>query len=114
MITTWLLFCADAHTNEVVSTALNGLQATDSFKEYLCADGKKRYLYGVPDYSFAARIWRSQKQLNVSVLIFRSQNNGKPDAWKFPEKRKLTLPAIILKSNQLKKKMATSKPRKQS
>ncbi len=108
MTTTWLLFCADAHTNEVVSSVLHGLQGTDNFKEHLCADGKKRYLYGVPDYSFAARIWKSQSHLKASMLIFRSQNNGKPDAWKFPEKKKLSHVAIILKSNQLKKKMADS------
>lgn len=86
MSTKWFLYCADAHTNEVVSTTLNGLQTTGDFKKHECADGKERMLYEVPDYSFAARMWRSQKQLKVKLTIFRNHDDGKPDKWAFPEK----------------------------
>ncbi len=109
MSTTWFLFCADAHSNEVVAGTLNGLQASPEIaKEHECSDGKKRYLYEVPDYAFASRLHKSQKQLKATLTIFRSQDGGKPAEWKFSQKKKVSLGSIQKKSDQLKAKPATA------
>ena len=109
MSTTWFLFCADAHSNEVVAETLQGLQATPELaKEQECADGKKRYLYEVPDYAFASRLWKSQKQLKANLTIFRSQDGGKPAEWKFIQRKKVSLGTIKKKSDTLKAKAATA------
>lgn len=103
MAATWYLYCADAHSNEVVAQTLNGLQSTSEFKQHLCADGKKRELYEVPDYSFAARLWRSQKQLKAYLTVFVSEDGQKPREWKFPKKKKATLDKLKKESAAIKK-----------
>lgn len=108
MTTKWFLCCDDAHSNEVVARALDGLHAVDGFKEHECADGKMRSLYDVPEYSFAARMWRSQAELKAKLKIFRSQNNGKPAEWKFPKKKTLLdkLKEVKRKSDLIKNQPA--------
>lgn len=107
MSTTWFLFCADAHSNEVVAATLQGLQASAEIaKEHECADGKKRYLYEVPEYSFASRLLKSQKDLKATLVIFRSQDGGKPAKWQFSQKKKVSVGSIKKKSDQLKAKPA--------
>lgn len=76
--TTWFLFCEDAHSNEVVAQALDGLQASSEFKKHDCADGMERRLYEVPDHSFASRMYRSRSDLKTNLQIFRAQDGGKP------------------------------------
>ena len=101
MATKWFLFCGDAHSNEVVAQALNGLQSTPEFKEHLCADEKKRYLYEVPEYSFAKRLYDSQKSLKAKLAIYKSTDEAKPGEWKFP-KRATTLDKLKKKSDEIK------------
>lgn len=109
MSTTWFLFGADARSNEVIAGTLNGLQASAEIaKEHECADGKKRYLYEVPDYSFASRLWKSQKDLQANFTIFRNQDGGKPAKWEFSKKKKASLGSIKKKSDQRKAKSATA------
>ena len=103
MATTWFLFCEDAHSNEVVAEALNGLQCTSEFKEHLCADGKRRHLYEVPEYSFAKRFFDSQKSLKAKLVIYKSSEGEKPTEWKFP-KRATSLDKLKRKSAQIKAK----------
>lgn len=107
MGTQWHLHCHDAHSNEIIADALRGLQAVDNSKEYTCADGKLRYLYDVPDYSFANRFKRSEKELKAKLTIFRSQNNGTPDEWAFP-KKETALDKLKKKSDQLKVRLAAA------
>lgn len=89
--TIWSLCPEDSHTNEVISEALLGLHSQEQFSLRECADGKKRSLIDVPDYAFVARLWRSKKDLHLTLKIYRRQGSGKPDLWNFPERKKLTL-----------------------
>ena len=77
-ITTWYIYPADAHSNEVVAQAMQGLQTTDTAKDYLCNDQKTRFLYRMPDHSYATRFMKSQKQLSADFKLFRSQGNSLP------------------------------------
>lgn len=99
---TWYIFCEDAHSNEVVSATLDGAQSNSEFSLMECADGVKRHLYRVTDYSVASRLFKSQKQLKAKLQIFRSQNDGKPVVWEFIVKRKQTLSQLKKKSDHIK------------
>jgi hypothetical protein len=103
--TKWFLFCEDAHSNEVVSrTILETQGAVTDFKWRLCADGNKRPLYEVPDYQFANRLWKSQKQLAAKLQIFTSRNEEQPKAWaKIIKKKKPLLKTIKERSDAIKK-----------
>lgn len=79
--TKWFIHCLDSASNEFVAEATSGLYGTDKFRLTICADGVKRYLYEVPDFQFANRLFLSQKQLQAKLQIFTSQNDGKPKAW---------------------------------
>jgi hypothetical protein len=56
----------------------------------------------MPDYQAASRLFKSQKQLNAKLQIFRSQGNQSPEKWKFETTKKPTLNQIITRSNALK------------
>lgn len=114
MDTKWFLFCEDAHSNEVVSQALNGLQTIDEFKFHTCNDGVRRPLYEVPEYSFASRIWKSQKQLKAKVKIFRSQDGSKPTEWQFSTRQKPSLASLSKKSSKIKKAATALHQKKQT
>lgn len=100
--TTWFIFCEDAHSNEVVSTTLDGAQSNSEFSLMECVDGVKRHLYRVTGYSVASRLFKSQKQLKAKLQIFRSQNDGKPAVWEFIVKKKPTLNQLKKKSDRIK------------
>lgn len=104
MATKWFLYCEDAHSNEVVAEALNGLQSTSEFKEHECADGKKRHLYEVPEYSFARRFFSSQRALKAKFEIYKSTDGAKPSLWNFP-KGVTTLDKLKKKSDEIKNKL---------
>lgn len=89
--TRWYIHPKDAHTNEVLSTALEGLNNAEKFETKECADGKKRQLVEVKDYAFVSRLSRSKKSLCILFEVFRSQGNGKPAPWKFLKRPKPTL-----------------------
>lgn len=91
----WYLHPKDAHSNEVLARVLLESQTIDTAKDYLCSDGKKRFLYQTPDHAFAQRILRSQKQLSASFIIFCSQEEGKPFESDFDKiKKKTRKPSI--------------------
>lgn len=93
-LTIWSLCPQDSHTNEVISTALLGLNSQEQFSSRLCADGKKRELVDVPDYAFVARFWQSRRNLNLKFQIYRRQGSGRPDLWNFPARKKPTLKTL--------------------
>ena len=101
-VTTWFLFCKDAHSNEVVSSTLLGLQSVSEYKERCCADGIKRHLYQMPSYQMASQLFKSQKELNANLHIFKACGNQPPEQWKFETKGKVTLNQIIARSNTFK------------
>ena len=105
--TTWYIHCLNTHTNELIAEALKGLQS--SFGEQECADGVKRPLYMVPEYSFVSKVYKSRKQLYAKFEIFRSQNDGKPTLWKFEIKKKISLKQIKGRSDTLKQKALAKK-----
>lgn len=104
--TTWYLYAENAHSNEVVSQTLDGLQTINEFKKHVCADGKQRHLYKVPDHAFASRMHKSQTTLCAKFKIFRSQNDGAPTEVDFDalarKKRKPTLSSLEEKSGAIK------------
>jgi hypothetical protein len=104
-LTKWFLFCEDAHSNEVVALAIDGLHgASTDFKLMMCADGVERCLYKVPDYQFGNQFLRSQYQLKAKFQLFTSQNDGKPKAWKsIVRQSKPKISEIRRKSEAIKK-----------
>lgn len=104
--TTWYLYAENAHSNEVVAQTLDGLQTINEFKKHLCADGKQRHLYKVPDHAFASRMYKSQTALSAKFKIFRSQNDGAPAEVNLDalakKKRKPSLPSLKEKSESIK------------
>lgn len=93
--TRWFLHPKDAHSNETLSRTMNESQTIDTAKDYLCQDGKVRFLYLTPNHAFAQRILRAGKQLSASFVIFCSQNDGKPFESDFDKiKRKARRPTL--------------------
>lgn len=90
-LTRWYIESKDARTNEVIATAMEGLHSAEKFVTLVCSDDKKHELAEVRDYAFVARLLRSQKNLNLKFVVFRSQGNGKPAPWKFASRKKTTL-----------------------
>ena len=101
--TRWYLFCKDAHSNEIISRILDELYSIDEFKEYTCNDDKNRHLYHIPEYSFAARIFRSNKQFATKLEIYCGKDGKKPTEWKFAIPKKISVAVITAKSNIIKK-----------
>lgn len=94
-VTSWFLHAKDAHSNEVLARTMYESQTIDTAKDYLCSDGKVRFLYLTPDHAFAQRILRSQKQLSALFIIFCSQDGGKPFESDFDKiKKKTRKPSI--------------------
>ncbi len=106
--TKWFLRAIDgkngssAHGNELIASALQRGQVDDKFSFLECADGVRRHLYEVDDYSTASRFYKSQKDLKANFEIFRSQNGGLPREWKFLIKEKVSPETIRIQSNVIK------------
>lgn len=90
-LTKWYIESKDSHTNSVIAEALDGLHSAEKFVTVICSDDQKRGLVEVPNYAFVSRLLRSQKDLNLKFVVFRSQGNGKPTPWKFASRKKTTL-----------------------
>jgi hypothetical protein len=97
--TRWYMYSKDAHTNEVIAEALDGLNSVEKFSNLECENGDRLPLCEAPDYNFVARLWRSRATLQIDFEIFRSQGNGKPSPWQFPIREKTTLQKLIKKGD---------------
>lgn len=102
----WFLFCTskdDGSANETISEALSNIKGFNSdFSQLECADGETRHLYEVPDCSFARRFVKNR----FEVEIFFSKDDGKPQQFALPIKRKITLVELAERSEKIKRKMA--------
>ena len=115
-VTTWFLHANNAHGNEVLAQVLYGSHTVDIAKEHVCSDGVKRFLYQVPDHTFAQRMVRSAKQLSATFLVFRSENEGVPAEVNFDIIKKKTVKRTLAKlkkaSDEIKFKATMPKHRK--
>jgi hypothetical protein len=113
--TSWYICPADAHTNEMVTTTLEGLHNQEKYSSLVCDDGKFRDLIKVPDHAFVSRLEKSKAQLYITFTIFCADKEGAPRLWKFEKKKKPTLKKLIAKGTVkaadtlLPKKKKTSK-----
>jgi hypothetical protein len=100
--TTWYLEPLSDEANEMLAAVLDGLQTVNIAKNHLCADGKTRFLYQMPNHALAKRISRSKKN---RYTMFRSQNDGRPDKVNFDKlgkSRKPTLTEVRETSDNIK------------
>ncbi len=101
--TTWWIFPKDAHTNETIATALSGMNREFASENKLCADGKKRDLWRVPEYSFVSKMLKSKKDLKLDFTPFKSKGQGDPIEWKFTARKKISLEKIKFGSDLIKR-----------
>lgn len=80
----YLIEPRDQHTNDVLAAKLG------ESGEYLCTDGKIRFMYEAPNHAFVAYLQRSKKDLNADFRVFIQEDNKLPGPWPFnaAEKRK--------------------------
>ena len=67
----------DKHTNDVLATKLS------EFGDYLCSDGKTRFMFEAPDHDFIAYLQRSKNELSVDFEVFIQEDNKRPHRWPF-------------------------------
>lgn len=107
--TTWWVFPKDAHTNEVIASALSGFNREFASENKMCADKQRRDLWRVPEYSFVSRLLKSKKSHNLDFVPFISKGQAVPAEWKFTARKKVSLGEIKLKSGGIKRSAMAAK-----
>jgi|GEM_PF-1668316 len=84
----YLIKARDVHTNDVL--AAQGLESG----EYLCSDGKTRFMFVAPNYDFVAYLQRSKSELQADFEVFVQEDNKRPHRWPFDAAKRQHKPRV--------------------
>lgn len=74
------------HANEVIAKRLHELAIVEPERsEELCADGKERNLWQIPNYKTLMELWNSQRALQFQIEMFIAKGVQAPARWKLGE-----------------------------
>lgn len=77
------------HANEVIAMRLHEFAIVEPAKsEMLCADGKERNLWEMPNYETLKKFWDAQRALQFQIEMFIAKGVQAPARWKLGELKK--------------------------
>jgi len=76
------------HTNDVLAAQL------DQCGEYVCADGKRHFMFEAPNHDFIAYLQRSKSELNIDFEVFIQEGNKRPRPWPFNAAKRQHKPRV--------------------